>query len=52
VADAAPSRERPMGDWGVGEAVYQRIESWCPCEFRGVLDIKGVGPTPVYLLSQ
>ena len=35
----------------VSEAVYRRIASFRPCEARGAVDIKGVGPTPVYLLA-
>ena len=35
----------------VSEPVYTRIRDWCPCEPRGLVDVKGKGPTPLYLLA-
>lgn len=35
----------------VSEEVFSRIQSWCPCEPRGLVDLKGKGPTNVYLIA-
>lgn len=35
----------------ISEEVYQRIHSWCPCEPRGVVDVKGKGPMSLYLIT-
>ena len=35
----------------VSEEVFRRIQGWCPCEARGVVDVKGKGPMPLYLVS-
>ena len=35
----------------VSEEVFRRIRSWCPCEARGVVDVKGKGPMPLYLVN-
>jgi class 3 adenylate cyclase len=36
----------------ISEEVYQRIRGWCPCEPRGVVDVKGKGPMDLYLVGE
>ena len=35
----------------ISEEVYQRVRSWCPCEARGMVDVKGKGLMPLYLVT-
>ena len=34
----------------VSEAVQRRIQGWCKCEPRGLVELKGKGPTNVFLV--
>ncbi|HNQ90910.1 MAG TPA: adenylate/guanylate cyclase domain-containing protein [Verrucomicrobiota bacterium] len=34
----------------VTESLFHRIQAWCPCEPRGVIDVKGKGPLRLYLV--
>jgi adenylate cyclase len=36
----------------ISKEVYQRIRGWCPCEPRGVVDVKGKGPMDLYLIGE
>jgi len=36
----------------LSEEVFQRIRGWCPCEPRGVVEVKGKGPMNLYLVQE
>ncbi len=35
----------------VSEAVQQRIQGWCTCEARGIVEVKGKGPMNLFLVG-
>jgi len=35
----------------ISEEVFQRIQGWCRCEPRGIVEVKGKGPMKLYLLA-
>ena len=35
----------------ISEEVFRRIQGWCRCEPRGIVDVKGKGPMNLYLIE-